>query len=139
MPLPPLSNQLQRARQILEALQQGIDPIAHCELPSGSIVNNIEVNRAIGLGGMALDQMNTRMQRRAHLPSNVGRPWVTEEENFLVEAFKGGESVKGIAARHGRTVRAVESRLQMLGLLKATERTTFNSLNATTKGRGDNE
>lgn len=75
MPLSSLSNQLHRARGILEALQHGIDPIANSELPGNSIVNNIEVNRAIGLGVLVLDQMNARMQRRAQLPSNVGRTW----------------------------------------------------------------
>lgn len=139
MLLPPLSNQLHRARGILEALQHGIDPVAHCELPSSSIVNNIEVNRALGLGVMALDQMSTRMQRRAQLPSNVGRSWTKEEENHLIDAFKGGETVKDIAVRHGRTARSIESRLQKLGLLKATERTTGDPFIVTTEGGTENE
>ena len=134
-----LSNQLHRARRILEALQHGIDPIANHGLPSNSIVNNIEVNRAIGLGVMALDQMNARMQRRAQLPSNVGKAWTKEEEKSVIAAFEGGKTIKDIAIRQGRTIRAIESRLQGLGLLKEAERTTGASFNRMTEGGNENE
>ena len=132
MPLPPLSNQLQRAREILEALQQGIDPIDKCELPKTSILNNIEVNRAIGTAVMAVDHMNNRMQRRSQLPSNVGRSWSRDEQNSIIEAFQSGEPVKSIAARQGRTVRAIEARLQGLGLLKEADRTTEDRYDSAT-------
>lgn len=82
-----LPNQLERARQILEALQQGLDPIDKGELPKTSIVNNIEVNHAIGTAVMAVDQLSTRIQRRSQLPSNVGRPWTKDEEEVVVGAF----------------------------------------------------
>ena len=139
MPSSSLSNQLHRARRILEALQHGIDPIANSELPSDSIVNNIEVNRAIGLGVLALDQMNARMQRRAQLPSNVGKAWTKEEEKSLVVAFEGGKTAKDIAVRLGRTDRAIESRLQKLGLLLEGERTTGASFDRMTEGGSENE
>ena len=106
-----LPDQLKRARQILEALQQGIDPIDKCELPKTSIVNNIEVNRAIGTAVMAVDHMNNRMQRRSQLPSNVGRSWSKDEQSSIIEAFQSGEPIKSIAARQERTVRAIEARL----------------------------
>ena len=133
MPLPPLSNQLHRARQILEALQQGIDPIDKCELPKTSIVNNIEVNRAIGMAVMAVDHRNNRMQRRSQLPSNVGRSWSMDGQNSIIEAFQSGEPVKSIAARQGRTVRAIEARLQGLGLLEEADRTTEDRYDSTAK------
>jgi hypothetical protein len=71
----PLSNQLQRARKILEALQQGIHPTTNEELPRNSSVNDIKVNRAIGTSILAIDQMTARTLRRAQLPGNVGRSW----------------------------------------------------------------
>ena len=64
------------------------------------------------------------MQRRALLPENVGQPWTADEETRLVEAFKAGQSPEEIARRHRRTVRAVEARLQRMGLLKEEDRTT---------------
>jgi hypothetical protein len=43
------------------------------ELPKDSIVNRIEVNRALSTGVIALEQMEARLARRAQLPGNVGR------------------------------------------------------------------
>jgi transposase-like protein len=127
MPSPPLSNQLQRARQILEALQQGLHPATGRELPSDSIANDIDVNRAFGTAVLAVDQMRARMERRAQLPGNVGRSWTKEEEDTLVAAIKSGDTVPDIAARHGRTVRSIEARLEKLGLIGTSQRTTENS------------
>ena len=84
MPSPMLSNQLQRARKILEALQQGLHPTNGRELPSDSIANDIDVNREMGTAILAIDQMKARMERRAQFPGNVGRSWSKEEEETLV-------------------------------------------------------
>ena len=72
----------------------------------------------------ALERSEARLQRRALLPDNVGQPWTADEETRLVEAFKAGQSPEEIARRHRRTVRAVEARLQRMGLLKEEDRTT---------------
>lgn len=58
------------------------------------------------------------------LPDNVGRAWTTEEESRLVAAFKKGDSPVALAHEHGRTLRAVEARLEKLGLITAEQRTT---------------
>lgn len=114
---PLLSNQLKRARTILEAVQQGINPSTNEELPRDSIVNDIEVNRAIGTALMAIDQVAAREARRAQLPDNVGRQWSKEEENQLIVGFKSGDSPADLATRHGRTNRAIEARLEKLALI----------------------
>jgi hypothetical protein len=54
----------------------------------------------------------------------VGQAWTTEEESRLVAAFKHGDSPIAIARQHGRTLRAIEARLEKLGLISADERTT---------------
>jgi hypothetical protein len=46
-----LKNQFQRARSILECLVQGTHPKTGDELPKNSVVNEIEVNRAMATGG----------------------------------------------------------------------------------------
>ena len=50
------------------------------------------------------------MQRRALLPSNVGKAWSKDDEKFLITAFQDGKTVKEIAVHRGRTVRAIKSR-----------------------------
>jgi hypothetical protein len=117
----------QRALHILQALVQGVDPLTGEELPPGNILQHADVLRALLAGVSALEQTAARAQRRAQLPGNVGRAWSEDEETALVAAFKSGDPLPDIAARHGRTVRAIEARLERLGLLTAEQRTTNNS------------
>lgn len=113
-----------RARQILQSLIQGIDPVTGGELPRETVLQHADVLRALLAGLSALEQTAARAQRRAQLPGNVGQAWTTEEESRLVAAFKKGDSPDIIARQHGRTLRAIEARLEKLGLITADERTT---------------
>ncbi|MHB8812477.1 MAG: hypothetical protein ACYDAE_04350 [Steroidobacteraceae bacterium] len=113
-----------RARQILQSLIQGIDPVTSEELPRETVLQHSDVLRALLAGLTALEQTAARAQRRSQLPDNVGRAWTTDEESRLVAAFKGGESPIAIAHQHGRTLRAIEARLERLGLITAEQRTT---------------
>jgi hypothetical protein len=114
----------QRAREILQALVQGIDPLTGEELPPGTILQHADVLRALLAGLTALEQTAARAQRRAQLPDNVGRAWTSDEEATLVASYKSGDSIPDIAIRHGRTLRAIEARLEKLGLLTPEQRTT---------------
>jgi DNA-binding NarL/FixJ family response regulator len=120
-----------RARQILQLLVQGIDPVTAEELPRETVLQHAEVLRALLAGLSALEQTAARAQRRAQLPDNVGRDWTTEEESRLIAAFKKGDSRVAIAHEHGRTLRAIEARLEKLGLITAEERTTRGGFTGT--------
>jgi len=113
-----------RARQILQSLIQGLDPVTGDELPHETVLQHAEVLRALLAGLAALEQTAARAQRRAQLPGNVGQAWTTEEEARLVAAFKRGDSPAAIGRQHGRTLRAIEARLEKLGLITAEQRTT---------------
>jgi hypothetical protein len=113
-----------RARQILQSLIQGIDPFSGAELPHETVLQHAEVLRALLAGLTAIEQASARAQRRAQLPGNVGHAWTTEEEGRLIAAFKSGDSPVAIARQHGRTLRAIEARLEKLGLITAQQRTT---------------
>jgi DNA-binding NarL/FixJ family response regulator len=117
----------QRSRQVLQALVQGVDPETGSELPADTVLNRVDVVRASLAAVEALDTVNARALRRAQLPGSVGKTWSEQEEQQLKEEFSAGESVRDIATRHGRTVRAVEARLERLGLLRSDQRTTSNS------------
>lgn len=104
----------QRAREILQALVQGADPLTGEELPSGTILQAADVMRALLAGVSALEQMAARAQRRALLPRNVSRGWADAEEKSLVAAYKNREPLPDIAERHGRTLRAIETRRRCL-------------------------
>ena len=117
----------QRSRQVLQALVQGVDPETSAELPMDTVLNRVDVLRALLAAIEALDAVSARSLRRAQLPGSVGKTWSDEEERQLKVEFAGGEPVTVIAAKHGRTVRAIEARLERLGLLRADQRTTNNS------------
>jgi hypothetical protein len=117
----------QRARKILQALVQGVDPSTGEELPAGTILQQADVLRALLAGVTALEQVSARALRRAQLPDNVGRAWTADEERMLVTAFQSGDSLADVATKHGRTLRAIEARLERLGLLTAEQRVTNNS------------
>jgi hypothetical protein len=127
--------QEQRARKILQALVEGVDPATGEELEGGTVLQRAEVLRALLAGVTALDQVSARAQRRALLPDNVGRPWSADEERTLVTEFQAGDSLADIATRHGRTLRAIEARLERLGLLTAEQRTTNNSFTGSPASR----
>ncbi len=114
------------ARQILESLVQGYDPVTGEPLPAGTVVQRAEVIRALLAGIGAIEADVRRSRRRAQLPENVGRPWRAEEEARLREDFGAGEPLAAIAVRHRRTVAAIEARLERLGLIGPEQRTTRN-------------
>jgi hypothetical protein len=113
-----------RAREILQSLVQGVDPFNGEDLPAGTVLQQADVLRALLAGVSALEQLAARATRRAQLPQNIGRAWSEDEQNMLIEAFNAGEGVAEIAERHGRTVRAIEARLEKLGLITMEERIT---------------
>jgi hypothetical protein len=127
-----LKTQFLRARVILESLVQGIHPKTGGELPEDSVVNEIDINRAMATAVLALDQISARIARRAQRPESVGKTWTEEEVQQLKDEFSRSEPMPLIATKHGRTIRAIEARLERLGLLTADQRMTANPLLATT-------
>ena len=133
-----LKSQFLRARVILDSLVQGIHPKTGGELPEDSVVNEIDVARAMATAVLALDQISAsiariaRIARRAQLPESVGKTWTEEEERQLKDEFSRSEPMPLIATKHGRTIRAIEARLERIGLLTTDLRMTANPFLATT-------
>lgn len=130
---PTLRDQFQRARTVIQSLVRGVDPETGDGLAKNSIVNRIEVNRALSTSILAIDQMTARLVRRAQLPESVGKTWTGGEERTLRDEFKAGEPVQLIATKHGRTIRAIEARLEKLGLITAGQRATSSSFVETSR------
>jgi hypothetical protein len=120
-------NRHQKARAVLQSLIQGLDPETGGELPKDAIVNRIEINRSMIVAVEAIEQVESRALRRAQLPGSVGKVWTDEEVHRLKEEFAASEPIPLIANKHSRTVRAIEARLERLGLLTPDQRTTSNS------------
>ena len=112
------------ATAILKTVIEGREPGSLEPLPAGSVAHRADVLRALLAAVAALEQVEVRSRRRAALPDNAGRPWTAEEDSRLVTAFKAGESPQAIAERNSRTLRAIEARLQRMGLLDPEDRVT---------------
>src|SRR5689334_2405533 len=85
----PVTSQA-KSKAILAAIAEGIHPKTKEELPGNSIVNDIDVNRAIRAGISAIEQVEARAARRAQLPSGVGNPWSVDEERTLAMEYSNG-------------------------------------------------
>ena len=129
------SRQYRKARSVLQSLIQGLDPETGAELPKDAIVNRIEINRSMLVAITAMEQAEARMLRRAQLPESVGKAWTDEEEQRLKAEFASSEPIPLLATKHGRTIRAIEARLERLGLLRADQRTTDASFPSPASGK----
>jgi catalase (peroxidase I) len=112
-----------------------VDPVTGEELAAGTVLQQADVLRALLAGVTALEQVTARAQRRAQLPDNVGRSWSADEERALVTEFQAGEPLADIATKHLRTLRAIEARLERLGLITADQRVTNNSFTGSQASR----
>jgi hypothetical protein len=111
-----------RATLILSSLVQGVDPTSGEELTPNSVLQSADVLRALLAGVTALKEQAGREARKRNRPANVGRPWTAHDESRLIEAFQTGETLSAIAEAVGRTLRAVEARLERLGLITPEQR-----------------
>ena len=118
------------ATAILKTLIEGRDPGSLEPLPADSVAHRADVLRALLAAVAALERVEVRTRRRAALPNNTGRTWSAEEDSRLAAAFKAGETPTTIAERHRRTLRAIEARLQRMGLLAPEDRLTRGGFGA---------
>lgn len=105
------------AKPLIESLANGIDPETGEILPSDSAFNSPAIIRALLVATQALEQMEKREQREKSQPGNAGKPWTTEEDEMLLAGFDGGNNIRDLAAKHGRTAGSITSRLMRLGRL----------------------
>lgn len=113
----------QRSKQVLQSLVQGLDPESGQELPKDTVLNRVDIMRALLTALGALEGMNARMLRRAQLPESVGKTWTSDEEwQAREEYLKQKMPIPEIAKKHSRTPRAIGARLEKLGILKPEDR-----------------
>ncbi len=119
---PPMHSP--EATTILKTLIEGREPGSLEPLPADSVAHRADVLRALLAAVAALERVEIRTKRRSALPDHTGRTWSAEEDSRLAAAFKAGETPNAIAERHRRTLRAIEARLQRMGLLAPEDRVT---------------
>lgn len=102
-----------RAKEIVRALAEGVDPITGEVLPDESVYNSPDVIRALfKMLEVAAEPVDEDPLR------NAGKPWSDKEDLCLRDEFESKMKIADIARGHGRTYGAIESRLACLGLKK---------------------
>jgi hypothetical protein len=93
--------------------------------------------RAFFLALRALEFMEQRKQKKLiqgnDKYNNAGRPWSSEEDALLTEAFKQKTPLAELVRQHGRTKGALASRLVRLGIITERAELTYSSSYASGK------
>ena len=103
---------VQRAKELLTVLADGVDPLTGQVLPDDHVCNKGEIVRALHC---AVEELSRR--REKPLPESNGKPWTEELDDELCRLFDGGMKKKDLCTHIGRTPGAIESRLERLGKL----------------------
>ena len=105
--------EITKAREIIKALANGVDPTTGEILPRSCVYNTPEVIRALYT---MLDATAPKRNSATKTHPNAGKPWTTIEDDKLKDEFASNIKISDIAKEHGRTYLAIESRLEYLGL-----------------------
>ena len=105
---------IQYAKQILEGLADGMNPLTGEVLSKDDVCNDPEIIRALH----TILRMLDREKLSKHLPENAGKPWTKEEDDELCRRFDNGSTVKELSRTFKRTQGAITSRLEHLEKIK---------------------
>ena len=94
---------IQRAKELLTALADGLDPLTGEVLPSDHVCNKGDIVRALHC---VLEALPRGLKKP--LPANNGKPWTEKADQELCS----------LCAHFGRTSGAIESRLERLGKIQ---------------------
>ena len=112
--------EISKAKEIISALAEGIDPTTGEVLPDNSVCNKGDVVRAFYAILETLDKKSKK-----NMPENAGKRWTDEDDKKLCEMFDTGVSMKDICNTFKRTTTGIASRLVRLGKIK--ERDEFRN------------
>ena len=102
-----------RAKELLSALADGIDPFTGELFPRDHICNHPDIIRALH---QILDSMPD-LKKGTNTP-NAGKPWPQAEQEKLTDEFNSGMKISAIAKEHGRSRGSIEAKLARLGLIE---------------------
>ena len=103
-----------RAKEIISALAEGVDPTTGEVLPDNSVCNKGEIVRAFYAVLNHLDEKRSMK----NIPANAGKPWAKEDEDLLVNFYRSGTPKREICKALQRTESGVAARLVHLGIIE---------------------
>ena len=112
--------ELERTKEILQSLADGIDPYTGISFPPDSPYQRADTVRALHAALQSLGSSDKPTKPVDPNKPRAGGKWTPEEEDRLRTAHKAGTRIPQLARDHGRTPGAISSRLVKLGLLEDT-------------------
>ena len=101
---------LLRAKEILEGLADGVNPLTGEVLADEDSCNQPEVIRALHATLRALSEKKIKPQ-----PENAGKPWTAEDDDLLCKMYDAGKNSKEICDYFKRSKGSITARLARLG------------------------
>ena len=102
-----------RAKEIISALAEGVDPTTGEVLPDNSVCNKGEIVRAFYA---VLNHLDEKKPKKS-LPANAGMPWTKDDEDLLIGLYRSGTPKRDICKALQRTESGVAARLVHLGII----------------------
>ena len=107
---------ISRAKEILELLAEGIDPVTGEILSPEHTCNQGEVVRAFYTILNTLQEASPQKTRQQ--PENAGKPWTEEDDRLLSNLFDEGNSIKDLCEYFRRSRGSIEVRLMYLNKIE---------------------
>ena len=108
---------LEKAKELLSALADGVNPLTGEVLGEGDSCNQPDIIRALHTVLFALDKAETTEKKPRNLPDNAGKPWSEEDDKQLQLLYEGGFSVRELCEYFKRTKGSITARLERFGKL----------------------
>jgi len=119
---------LNKAKEIVQRLADGIDPITGEVYPPESLYNNPDVIRALmtvlNAVNMPTKAAKKTIEERQQdnldngRPKNAGLPWSDQQKKEVGHLFNQGKTVKELSLLFERTTGAIKSELTRQGLIE---------------------
>lgn len=104
---------IQRAKELLAVLSDGVNPLTGEVLPEDDSCNQVEIVRALNTVLRHLDNQPQKSTKPS--PDNSGKPWTSEDEESLSRMIDQGCTQKEICSHFRRSPGAIAARLVRLG------------------------
>lgn len=108
---------IERAKELLTMLSDGVNPITGGVLPKDDICNQVEIVRALNTVLRFLESQPKIAVKKS--PENAGKPWTNEDEEVLGRMFDAGYTRKEIYNHFKRSPGAIAARLVKMGKINA--------------------
>lgn len=105
--------EIQRAKELLYILADGINPLTGEVLPGSDSCNQADIVRALHTVLMELDKQPPKKPQNQ--PENASKPWTIDEEEQLLDEYRDGIKLSELAKIHKRTKGSIAARLVKLG------------------------